>query len=304
MINLDIKKDLQYYQDYKISLKLLQQLDYSKYVYPDQTNFHIYSEIKNPYELLVVKSYLAIQNLTKTNLTIWSDYDISNNPLIQPFKKYVTLKIYNPIVEGKDTPLEGKEHLKATGMFHYVQADLFRIIVLHKYGGIFTDMDIVFLRDMVPVMDQEFMYLWGHYTENFEICATVLSLFKNSPLSNLLLEEAAKIPVKEYYEKLWYCCYLYDIVFKKHPFTIFPSAFFNTEWQITPELAKRDMLEGFDFQPFKQTKYTIPTMFPEAFTWHWHNGGGRRRESPESGSKFALYNQLIDNKLLLMGLIK
>jgi hypothetical protein len=303
MINIDIKTDKEYYIDFYKSLALLRNLDYNQYTYPEQTNFHVYSDIKNPQELLVVKSYLATQNLSKTNLTLWSDYDISNNPLIKPYLKYINYKIYNPLIEGKDTPLEGKEHLRAQGIFHYVQADLFRIIVLHNYGGIFTDMDIVFLRDMKPILDQEFMYLWGHYTENFEICATVLSLFKNSELSKLLLEEAAKIPVKEYYEKLWFCCYLYDIVYKKHPFRIFPSAFFNTEWQITPEIVKGTSLEGFQFDPFKYSKYTTETLFPEAFTWHWHNGGGRRQGKPEQSSKFALYNSAIDNKLLQIGII-
>jgi hypothetical protein len=161
MINIDITKDLEYYQDYQKSLEYLRNLDYTQYTYPEQTNFHVYSEIKNQYELLVVQSYLATQNLEKTNLTVWSDFDISDNPLIQPYKKYINLKVYNPLIEGKDTPLEGKPHLSAKGMFHYVQADLFRIIILYKYGGIFTDMDIVFLRLLLLALPKEKQTKYG-----------------------------------------------------------------------------------------------------------------------------------------------
>ena len=291
MINIDHIKNQDLYTNHRKALDFLNTIEYSNYKFPEMTNFHVYSEIKNPMELLVIKSYLVTQNLKKTNLTLWSDYDISNNPLLKPYLNYITLKVYDPLAEGKDTVLEGKECLAARGIFSYQQSDIFRILILKKYGGIFVDMDIIFLRNMLPFLDQEFMYMWGRYTEKFEICATVLSLFKNSELANLLLEEASKIPLKPYGDRLWYACYLYDIVYKKHPFNILPAAFFDTEWQI----------ENFHFDPFAPMPEN--TLYTEAFTWHWHNGGGRRQGIPQQNSKIQILNQIIDQALLAKNII-
>ena len=40
---------------------------------------------------------------------------------------------------------------------------LFRLLVTHKYGGVYLDMDSVCLRDLNPVLgfNEEFMYQWG-----------------------------------------------------------------------------------------------------------------------------------------------
>ena len=53
-----------------------------------------------------------------------------------------------------------------------------RLLVLHKYGGVWVDMDVVFLRDFKPLLDQEWMYMWGSETDFIKegACATVLSL--------------------------------------------------------------------------------------------------------------------------------
>ena len=47
--------------------------------------------------------------------------------------------------------LEGIPHLKAMDGKHYLQSDLLRILVLYKYGGVWVDMDIIFLRDFKPL---------------------------------------------------------------------------------------------------------------------------------------------------------
>ena len=52
-------------------------------------------------------------------------------------------------------------------------------------------MDIIFLRDFKPLLDQEWMYMWGSETD-FEkegACATVISLHKESQLSLEFLKE-------------------------------------------------------------------------------------------------------------------
>jgi hypothetical protein len=270
------------------------------YQYPEGvTNFHIYSEIRNEKELLCVKSWIATQNLEKCKLYIWSDYDITDNKLLMPYMDYVTLKVYDPVKEAKGTILEKKlKHLKAKDHRHWLKSDLFRILITHKYGGIFSDMDVVYLRDFKPLLDQEFVYQWGGETDfiNQGACATFLSTFKNSEFSTILMKELSEAPVLPD-TTTWGKELLGKVYSYYRNFTIFPSPFFNIEWQINlkhPGLANI-IEDGW----FVKTEHSNK-LFPESFAWHWHNTSHKHKPIQE-GSKFNLLQQLTDKKLKSIG---
>ena len=67
---------------------------------------------------------------------------------------------------------------------------------------------------------------------------------------------------------------------------MFPSAFFNTEWQMKEP-----------FEPFKKTPGST-NLYEGAFAWHWHN---RWDEPIQQGSKFQLIEARIDEKLRQLG---
>ena len=171
MIDINFEETPVYYHDYEECLKFLRTVKNEDYDYPNEkVNFHIYTEIKSKKELMVIK----------------------DNPLIQPYKQYLDLRVWNPVFEAKDTLLEGRyDVLLAKDHKHYLQSDLLRIIVLHKYGGVWADMDIIFLRDFVPLLGQEYMYMWGSETDfaRMGACATVLSLNKGSEFSLELMKQ-------------------------------------------------------------------------------------------------------------------
>ena len=192
MINLTYEDNASLYFDYRLGLELLRNVRDEDYNYPDEiVNFHIYTEVKNNKELECVKSFLATQNLEKTRLVIWSDYEIYDNPLLQPYKHLITFKVYNAREEAVGTPME-HEHtmLDASDSKYYLKSDLFRLMILHKYGGVWADMDIVFLRDFKPILDQEYMYQWGGDTDfaHLGACATVLAMHKQSEFSYKMLD--------------------------------------------------------------------------------------------------------------------
>jgi hypothetical protein len=68
--------------------------------------------------------------------------------------------------------------------------------------------------------------------------------------------------------------------------TIFPCAFFDTEWT-SNTLNENPYL----FEPFKNiyTEYSMHSNLDGVFTWHWH---GRWDEQIELGSKW----QILENK--------
>ena len=167
MIDVTLENNRLLYEKYKSGLEFLSNINYDNYEYPkERIKFHVYTEVKSDKELESIKSYLATQNLDRTELIVWSDYDITNQVNIQPYKDLVTFKVYNAVEEAKGTPLEGRtKYLKPadTGR-HWMNSGVMRFLVTYKYGGIYYDMDMVLLRDFKPLLNQNFAYQWGSST--------------------------------------------------------------------------------------------------------------------------------------------
>jgi hypothetical protein len=295
MININIDNNAELYFDYKKGLDFLRNINEDDYEYPDEiTNFHIYSEIRNDKELECVRSYFATQNLEKTKLIIWSDYQISEQDNLKEFKDKIDFRIYDPVKEAEGTILEGKiTQLLAKDNKYYLQSDLLRLLALQKYGGIWIDMDIILLRDFKPLLDQEYLYQWGGDTD-FDIsgcCATVISLRKDSELSKLLLAQILEMPIignttiwgKDLFAK----------VYQKHKYDILPSTFFNTEWlisKIDKKLSDDILTYWFD------NECPNELLFTEAFAWHWHNSSNKNKQVVKN-SKFDKLKTIIKKKL-------
>ena len=116
MIDISFEKNPQLYTDYEECQKFLKNIKDSEFEYPDEvTLFHVYSEMRTDKELMAIKSYLATQNLEKSKMIVWSDYDISENKLIEPYKNHIVFKVYDPFEEAKGTLLEdnkiGRAHV-------------------------------------------------------------------------------------------------------------------------------------------------------------------------------------------------
>ena len=298
MINIDISTNPNLYVNYLEGLSFLKNIKDEDYKYPNEiVNFHVYTEVRNEKELDCIKSYFATQNIEKTKLIIWSDYDISNQENLKEYAELIDFRVYNPVEEAKGTILENKlEILTATDMKHYLQSDLLRILALHKYGGIWIDMDILLLRDFKPILDQEFLYQWGGDIdfENQGCCGTVMSLKKNSELSTLLLTEILSSPIIGG-TTIWGKD-LFARVYRKTKYTIFPSTFFNTEWLMSKinEPLSNEILEM-----WFEKECPDDLLFTEAFAWHWHNSSNKNKTINEN-SKFYKLSCIIGEKIKMI----
>jgi hypothetical protein len=301
VIDISLKNNPEMYFDYRKGLEFLKGVKDEDFSYPDEiTLFHLYTEFRNPKELLSLTSYLATQNLEKTKLIIWSDYDISDQENIQPYKDLACLefRVYNFYEEIKGTILEGNEQIAGVeedlGEFGLeIKSDLLRVLAGYKYGGIWIDMDLVLLRDFKPILGQEYMYQWGSETE-FSVegaCATVLSLNKGSEFASELLNELVATPPLRWRSTAWGKD-MYATLWKRYPkFTIFPSTFFNTEWL----MSKVDQPLSVEVEKswFFDVLIDRDNLFLDAFSWHWHNSSNKAKDFVK-GSKFDLLNKRMD----------
>lgn len=298
MIDISLDKNPELYSDYEKALSFLQGVPDAP-IPGDPVNFHLYSEVKNRKEALAVRSFFATQNLDRCRLILWSDWDVRNNLLLAPLKDLIEFRVFNPLEEGRGTILEDSPNvLLATDRKHYMSSGLLRFLACHKYGGVWYDMDMVLLRDLSPVLDQEFSYMWGSETDfvNFGSCAAFMNIHKGSEHSNICMEELLKAPIRP--DSVSRDHEMLAKVYKRRPFTVFPSAFFNTEWQINQKYAGLGTaIEKGWFSPTEHSG----ELFLEAFSWHWHNSASK--DLPiRNDSKFDRIEKLTNERLHARGL--
>ena len=257
--------------------------------YKESTYFHMYWNVGLPFErkqLLPIKSYLTTQNLYNTKLIIWSNVDLSDNELIKKYSENIEFRIYDPIKESIGTELENrKDLLTVNDSRNWAGGDLFRILVLHNYGGLYVDFDVVFLRDFAPLLSQEFMYKWG--LEKDMINGAIMRGFKHSQLMKDLIHEIA-IGGSFPNSTIWSTNLYQKVRNYNKNWTIFPSGFFNSEWQ---DMKFNTPGNGEVFLPFTKNDFD---MYDGAFSWHWHN---KWTSDIEEGSKWQVLESSIDKKL-------
>jgi hypothetical protein len=233
-------------------------------------------------QALPVKAFFATQDLSASTLVLWSDGDLSANPWLQPFASRLTCRIYSPEAEVRGTPLEGRPELyRAEDHRVWCDGDLFRILALHNYGGVYVDMDMVLLRSLGALLQQEFIYQWDRFDGVYN--GAIMHVRQASAFAREMIDGVIELPAREFN---WGRENLSRAVDRGAAVTIFPSPFFDTEWQADPK-----------FEPFKRTANSA-NLYDGAFAWHWHNRWDRRIQQ---GSKFQLLEAEMDARLLAMG---
>jgi hypothetical protein len=260
-------------------------------VYPEKTNFHFCWRVPLEFgrkQVLALKSCVTTQNLENVNIIMWSNVDLSRNEWIQPIARHIELRIWDPVKEAEGTSLEGLRLLTKDDEHHWLGGDLFRLLVLYKYGGVYVDQDVVFIRDFAPLLDQEFMYQWGTETptspQNAKINGAVMRMFKQSKLATDLITTLPKMPAG--FDSTDWSATLYGEVRKTNKnWTVFPCAFFNPEWQLFINM-------GESAHPFRNGSDS-KLDFDGTFSWHWHN----KWDAPiEEGSKFQRLEAKVNEK--------
>jgi hypothetical protein len=250
-------------------LVFLDELKDDDFEYPNEkVLFHMYSDVKNEKELLSIQSFFVTQNLDKCELVLWSDFDNRDNPLLNDFKDLIDFRIWNPIVEAKDTILSDFPFLDKKDKLFYLQSDLMRIIVIHKYGGIWIDMDLVLLRDLKPLMGKEFVHQWGNSLDPKVdgASATIYSGLKGSEFTAKVLEMIKKHFIIPFSQTLCWGQNVFKLLSKEYEYNILPCAFFDIDWFTHPE-TPRHLNLMYKVLNFKYDG----ELYLNCFTWHWHN---------------------------------
>jgi hypothetical protein len=252
-----------------------------------------------------VKSFLATQELKSAEPWLWLDgedgyAENTDHPSLRPLLPFIRLKRFDLELESRDTPLEGRPELYA-GLRPAARSDFFRVVVLYKYGGIYFDMDMMFLRDLRALLrnglfQDEFCYQWSSHMPHGN--SAVLRLRQRSETAAALLAR----------------CAAGGTCHPKHAFgfaenrdldlLVLPCTFFDPLW---PHYDRKDRYGAAPFNRFadffrrfgfwfrrRPGIQSYRDFFPGAFTYHWHNCWDAK-EHPSS--YFGFFNQEFDHIL-------
>jgi hypothetical protein len=264
--------------------------------------FHVYwkGDVSDKIAM-VIKSFMFTQPLQCSKLYVWlheTTMSLEENPHAKPllslspkfieFKKWDTEEQlnYDPIYYGWKRIFNSK---RKTVSF----SDMVRFVVLQRYGGIYVDADVLFLRDLRPLYqtDFEFSYQWSF---KVDYNTAVLRLRANSTTTRMAIEGAMKnrmkfhpFDIKRYFTVLENPTkndinrYIYML-----PVPLFDPLWLKKDKSQPTSILKPNLKAWYDvFKPnispneFKNVnpEDATPTLrkvdgfFPGAFTYHWHN---------------------------------
>lgn len=231
--------------------------------------FHVYWYGKiTRKQILCIKSYLATQNLERTKLWVWLDEDTyhSEKENITTHKN-ILVKKYAPNYESENTPLQHKDYVNQTKYLKF-RSDLARLIFLYKYGGLYYDLDMILLKDLMPILDLEFCYQWSVEPKGNN---GILRLKKQSLICKYIMDKY----ILELKKRSFFLGFNIHIFNSSNNILCLPCVFFDPVWVLedTKTTSKYSKLDRFD-NFFKTTKeqVDIKNFFGGLiYAYHWHS---------------------------------
>jgi Glycosyltransferase sugar-binding region containing DXD motif len=230
-------------------------------------------------QAFAVKSFLATQDLGRSELWLWLDGEAGyagheGNPVLRPLLPFVRVRRFDPEAEATGTPVAGRPEIYA-GLPPVQRSNFVRHVVLYKYGGIYADMDTMFLRDLGALVadkrfGDEFCYRWSSHRPFAN--SAVLALREGGFTARALLERCATLRTCLPQKVLPFAGDDLDLL-------VLPCPFFDPLW---PHHDRQDTYRGAPFQRFgdffrpirfprRPAVTSYREFFPGAFTYHWHN---------------------------------
>lgn len=203
-------------------------------VYPKPMDFHVFWRGPISDKLsLAAHAFLFTQPLDRSRLHLWIDSsdlpggrpeNYAKNPFAQdlvsdPIRQYIKIHPWNqddqeyfayspPPSQSSDTTETTDSTSETQGLTMAVNnvvpsvalSDEARFLILHRYGGMYLDADVLLLKDMSPFYDAgvEFAYEWSN-TEMYN--TAILKMNKGSSVAKRILN-AAKEKQLQVMEKL------------------------------------------------------------------------------------------------------
>ncbi len=176
----------------------------------------------------------------------------------------VAVKSYRAEQEAEATPYQG--HLELLDSADPVAvADGFRLLALYKYGGVYADMDVLFLRDVRGCCGADFCYQWSFYPWANN---AVLSSVRESAAARFLVESSIRLG-SAHARKLFKFSVLRGC---NGPLQVLPSFAFDPSWVAVDSGQPDNPFVNANHDEFflRDAPVAFERFFPESYAYHWH----------------------------------
>ena len=263
---------------------------------PEPVHFYWRGEISRK-QAFALQSFLRTQSPDLVEPWLWLDSedgwsDRERNPELQRLGTSLRVLRWDAAAEARETPLDGRPVVLG-GTSPTSRSDVFRHLVLWKHGGLYADLDLLFLRDLRPLLASpeaaEFCSSWsvGHPFAN----SAVLRLRQGGETACELMDRASAMDSCHPRALLQFDdCRDLDLL-------VLPCGYFDPLW---PHHDRRERLRAapfdrFDdfFRPFglrfrrRRGVGSMRDFFPGAFAYHWHNFWDAREVPSSYFGQFA-----------------
>ena len=133
--------------DYIETIKLTDQLSGS---YNNEVIFHCFwnGKLNEKHYISILSCfYFNILNKDKRKIILWYDVEFEKNIWYEKILSICEIKKFEYNNEIKNTFFEKKQIIIRNNQYSYL-SDVIRYVLLYKYGGIWFDLDIFFLKDI------------------------------------------------------------------------------------------------------------------------------------------------------------
>lgn len=260
--------------------------------YTEKIVFHCYWKgTLNEKHLASIESCYLFHCVGKENreIILWLE-DANFNYILETIiqNKYATVKVFDPQAEVTKSTLLSLFHNRVNIFRHIVSlySDFVRYILLYSYGGIWFDLDVLFLKSLDPLLleygsTQMMVYEWS--VENYPNGAIFIIL---EPHNEDLLEVIKYFISQNRGWGFQITKLHYHLPFK---FLVLPCEWFDAGWVDNP-------LQNSFENMFCSTNvsWNMQNFFPDAFCYHWHN---KWNTNIETSSIFAQLTEIIKKEL-------
>jgi len=134
----------------------------------------------------MIKSFFATQDTDRSKLILWSNGDLSGNPILRKWLRSHPRAFELQIVDipelSKGTALDGSKLLKLNDTRAWLDGDLIRLLLLYQHGGVWIDMDSLLTRDLTPLLEHEFVTQWDCYDKIYQpLNGALMHFHQHSP---------------------------------------------------------------------------------------------------------------------------
>jgi hypothetical protein len=176
----------------------------------------------------------------------------------------IVIKPYVPQQEARDTPFERAMQLLIGASPQHI-SDGLRLLALWKYGGLYTDIDVLFLRDIRPLLAVELCYQWSFHSWASN---SIFNFRHGSAALEALVERCVRIGSTRSRRSMA----LEDLRDLPGELHLLPCFVFDPVWIATDSVQVDNPYLNHFNEFFESTMLVdFNRFFPESYAFQWHN---------------------------------